>query len=227
MYGSRSREHGLDLRVGQEAEDHHRRALGEDLHREQLDGEVARREQTARGDREVGVELRHRNVERGQVVAQRVEVARLVEDLARGGELGIGILEPLGELGGDDPGRQLAPHQHRDRVRERGAALRLELDAAVARHRLAEDRRAVPEVAPRVRVDAAQLVGALLGERERRVEQQALVGPAAERPDARGQRVVHGAGHDVEDDPDGVLGGRGHASSRARQAQSTPGNREE
>ena len=178
MYGSRSREHGLDLRVGQEPEDHHGRAFGEDLHREQLDGEIAGREQAARGDREVGVELRHGDVEGGQIVAQRVEVARLVEDLARGGEPRVGVVEPLGELGGDDPGGELSPHQHRDRMRERDAALGIELDAAVARHRLAKDRRAVPEVAPRVRVDPAQLAGLLLGERERLVEQQRLVGPA-------------------------------------------------
>ena len=80
--GQQLGEHRLDLRVGEEAEDHHRGALGEQLHREQLDGEVARREQAPGADREVRVELRHRHVQRGEVVAQRVEVARLVEDLA-------------------------------------------------------------------------------------------------------------------------------------------------
>jgi hypothetical protein len=57
-------EHGLDLRLGQEPEDHHGRAFGEDLHREQLDGEVARREQAPCGDREIAFELRRGHVER-------------------------------------------------------------------------------------------------------------------------------------------------------------------
>ena len=131
-------------------------------------------------------------------------MARLVEDLARGRQPRVGVVEALGELGGDDPGGELAPHQHRDRVRQRERASRARAGCRRALHRVAEDGRAVPDVARRLGVDAAQAGRLLLGQRERLVEQQRIVGPVAERPRRAPTALRTRARHDLRHDRDGL-----------------------
>jgi hypothetical protein len=127
-------------------------------------------------------------------------VARLVEHLARGRQPCIGILEPLGQVGGDDPRPELAPHEHRQRMHERGALLRVELDAAVPRHRLSEYSGPVPSVAVAVGVDASQAARARLGQRQRFVDEGRVGGPGAIAAGARDYGDAQRARNDLRED---------------------------
>jgi hypothetical protein len=192
--GQKLRQDRLDVGLGQEAEDRLRRALGQELHGEQLDRQVAILEQRAQGQREVLVERRRWHVQKSQVVAQGVEVAGLVEHLAGGGHPRIGVVEALGQLGRHDPGAQLAPHQHADRIGQGDLPIAVELDAAVARDSVAKQGRAVPGIARGVGVDAAQAARLLLRQRQRLVEDQRLRWPGAEPAQARAQREPQRSG---------------------------------
>jgi hypothetical protein len=157
-------QHGADVGFAERVEHGERRGLELELHADDLlGGRVG-----VQGVREQafgGLRHRAREVARGreQVVVHHVEMAGLVVGLAGGGHPGLDGLERVGELRGDLPGGELAPHDAAEDPLRRRAVLGAQLGAAVFVAELFQHCVAVPGEGLTAVVDVLHLGEALGG----------------------------------------------------------------
>ena len=142
--GQQVRKHRLDAALGDGSKHVDRKRLGQQLHPEQLVRQRARVNQHSQEHRGVDIEPRNLAAELEQIVAHRVEMARLVERLAGRRHFGFDVVEAFREVSRDDPGGQLTPQDDREDPRERTALVRLDLDSTVTSQEICEDFLPVP-----------------------------------------------------------------------------------
>jgi hypothetical protein len=122
-----------------------RRRLHLELHPQELAGEIVDGEHRTEEPLAVRMDaLGHAPGRQLEVVVHDVEVPRLVVRLARRRHLGLERLEPIGELRGDLPRRELPPEDGAEHAAQGFLLLGREVDAAVALDGGAEDVVAVP-----------------------------------------------------------------------------------